>query len=157
MGQEAIFEPSKSWLDLDCLLPRQLVSIDHAKPYIPIEITNCSDIEVALDTRTPLGILSPLLSFQKAIGPLNGDIVSQNSDNSNPSMVNRIHKKTDSVKSSDKKMSIEEFQAYFDFSQSCLDAEQLRVLLEFLYEYADLFVKKGESLRVTNAMEMDTP
>jgi hypothetical protein len=58
MGQEAIFEPSKSWLDLDCLLPRQLVSIDHAKPYIPIEITNCSDIEVVLDTRTPLGILS---------------------------------------------------------------------------------------------------
>jgi hypothetical protein len=88
MGQEAIFEPSKSWLELDCLLPRQLVSIDHAKPYIPIEITNCSDIEVALDTRTPLRILSPLLSFQKAIGPLNGDIVSRNSENSNPTMVN---------------------------------------------------------------------
>jgi hypothetical protein len=64
MGQEAIFEPSKSWLDLDCLLPRQLVSIDHTKPYIPIEITNCSDAEVTLDTRTPLGILPPLLSFK---------------------------------------------------------------------------------------------
>jgi hypothetical protein len=155
MGQEAIFEPSKSWLELDCLLPRQLVSIDHAKPYIPIEITNFSDVEVALDYRTPLGILSPLLSFQKAIGPLNEDIVTQNSENSNPIMVNEIHKNADSDKSSDTKMSTEEFQTYFDFSKSYLDAGQDRVLLEFLYEYADLFVKKGESLRVTNAMEMD--
>jgi hypothetical protein len=32
-----------------------------------------------------------------------------------------IKKKSDSVNFSDKKMSTEEFQAYFDFSQSCLD------------------------------------
>jgi hypothetical protein len=92
-----------------------------------------------------LGILSPLLSFQKAIGPLNGDSVSQNSANSNPTLVNGIHKNTDSDKSSEKKMSIEEFQTYFDFSKSCLDAEQHRVLLEFFYEYADLLSRK-ESL-----------
>jgi hypothetical protein len=29
MGQEAIFEPSKSWIEIDCLIPRQLFSIDH--------------------------------------------------------------------------------------------------------------------------------
>jgi hypothetical protein len=81
--------------------------------------------------------------------------VSQNSDNSNTTKVNGIHKKADFDKSSDKNMFIEEFQTYFDFSKFCLDAAQHKVLLEFLYEYADLFVKKGESLRVTNVMEMD--
>jgi hypothetical protein len=70
IGQEVIFEPSRSWFDIGCLLPRQLVSIDHSKPYIPFEITNCSDMEVVIDTKTPLGILSPLLSFQRAVGPL---------------------------------------------------------------------------------------
>jgi hypothetical protein len=100
-----------------------------------------------------LGDISPLLSFQKPIGPLNEDIVTPGTTNTGTTMVNRINKNIDSNKSSDNKISIEEFQTYFDFTKSCLDAGQHRVLLEFLYEYADLFVKKGESLRVTNVME----
>jgi hypothetical protein len=102
-------------------------------------------MEVIIDTKTPLGILSPLLSFQKAVGPLNGEIAPHNSRNNSPLSVNRIHKNSNSDKSSKTKMPIEEFQTYFDFSKSCLDPEQHRILLEFLYEYEDLFVKKGES------------
>jgi hypothetical protein len=39
-GQQAVFEPSEHWKMKECLLPRQLVTIDHSKPFIPIEIIN---------------------------------------------------------------------------------------------------------------------
>jgi hypothetical protein len=69
-GQQAVFEPSEHWKIKECLLPRQLVTIDHSKPFIPIEIINCSDLPILLQTTDLLGDLFPLLSFQQPVGPL---------------------------------------------------------------------------------------
>jgi hypothetical protein len=69
-GQQAVFVPATTWRSKECLLPRQLVTIDHSKPFIPVEITNCSDLPVLLRSSDLLGDLFPLLSFQKPVGPL---------------------------------------------------------------------------------------
>jgi hypothetical protein len=52
-------------------------------------------------------------------------------------------------------LSLDEFLQYFDFSKSCLSSAQITVLLDLLYEYEELFVKTGETLRMTHMMEMD--
>jgi predicted aspartyl protease len=56
-GQQAVFEPSDAWRAKECLLPRQLVTIDHLKPFIPVEITNCSDLAILLRSSDLLGDL----------------------------------------------------------------------------------------------------
>jgi hypothetical protein len=62
-GQQAVFEPSHDWRAKECLLPRQLVTIDHSKPFIPVEITNCSDLPILLHTSDFLGELSLYFHF----------------------------------------------------------------------------------------------
>jgi hypothetical protein len=147
-GQQAVFEPSDAWRAKECLLPRQLVTIDHSKPFILVEITNCSDLPVLLRSLDLLGDLFPLLSFQQPVGPLHETLPAhvdsiQTSDQSNSKSPN-MHK-----------LSLKEFSEYFDFSKSCLTSEQITVLLDLLYEYDELFVKTGETLRMTHMMEMD--
>jgi hypothetical protein len=50
---------------------------------------------------------------------------------------------------------VEEFSQYFDFSTSKLTTQEQSKLLQLLYEFEELFVKKGETLKATHLMEMD--
>jgi hypothetical protein len=38
----AVFEPHPSWIARGLLIPRQLVTVDHNKPVMPVKITNCT-------------------------------------------------------------------------------------------------------------------
>ena len=84
-GTEATFEPSPVWRKLGCLVPRQLVKIDHQKPYIPVEIINCTGRAFKIQKHRVLGQLETLLSFQTPIGPI-GDESKTDEDQS----VNRM-------------------------------------------------------------------
>jgi hypothetical protein len=99
-----------------------------------------------------LGLLVPLSCFEHPVGFLPCDPPSalQADTTVTPLTVNSV--KTTSIPSDN---DFKEFTQYFDFSKSCLSAEQVQKLLLLLYDYKDLFVKKGETLRVTNVMEMD--
>jgi hypothetical protein len=57
-----------------------------------------------------LGDISPLLSFQEPIGPINEDIVSQGETETNETMINRINKNVNLNDASTNKMPIEEFK-----------------------------------------------
>jgi hypothetical protein len=147
-GQQDVFEPSETWKAKECLLPRQSVTIDHSKLFIPIKNTTCSDLPVLLHSTDILGDLFPLLWYQQPVSPLHAML---------PKHVDsiQINDNPNSKSPSIHRLSLKEFSEYFDFSKSCLTSEQIKVLLNLLYEYDKLFVKTGETLRMTHMMEMD--
>jgi hypothetical protein len=55
----AIFEPHPRWIARGLLIPRQLVTVDHKKPVMPVKITNCTDNTSYIIQGKELGTLVP--------------------------------------------------------------------------------------------------
>jgi predicted aspartyl protease len=143
---ESIFEPHPKWIAKGILIPKQLVTIDHKKSVIPIKITNCTEKIVYILKGKTLGKLKPLSYNEKPLGPL-----SESGDELMPKSIlktmNNLKYGPKIKKQRKQKTDFDEFRKYFDFSKSVLTKQQREKLLELLYEFEDLFVKKIQDVQ----------
>jgi hypothetical protein len=142
-GEQLIFIPTGHWIHQGILMPKILIQADLTKPYIPLKISNITNNSVKLRLGRVLGLLVPLFCFEHPVGLLPCDPPYALQADTTVT-VNSVK-----IKVTPSENDFKEFAQYFDFSKSCLSAEQIQKLLVLLYDYKDLFVKKGETLRMT--------
>jgi hypothetical protein len=110
-------------------MPKTLIQADLTKPYIPLKISNITNNFVKLHLGRVMGSLVSLFCFKHPVGILPCDPPSTLQADTTVT-VNSIK-----IKATLSENDFKEFTQYFDFSKSCLSAEQVQKLLLLLYDY----------------------
>lgn len=142
---EAIISPHAAVQNLGLLVARGLVDIDSDKPYIPLRIFNPLPFGVKINAGTRLATVERLSLVDKISDPLNYCSEVANTT----TLDDKQCKKKVKFKPPD------DFTQLFDLSKSTFNEDQKSELMDLLWEYEDIFARKGKPLGCTNLIEFE--
>ena len=136
----AILTSHRSIANLGLAVARSLVTIDKDKPWVPVRILNP-------DATRKLLIQGTRVAIAERLHPAD-----QISEVMEPSLsVNSTAPVQKKVRFQPPK----EFSDLFDLSNSTFNSEQIDELLSLLWDYSDVFLKKGDKLGCTDVLEFE--
>ena len=136
----AVLQPSTKMLQFGLTVANALVTIEEQKPWIPVRVLN----PFPTAKRIPKNMV---IATAHRLG-IADDIVGFDADSTHL-LCNATTKQKVRFQPPD------EFAELFDLSLSTFTNDQKQELLCLLWEYSDIFLKKGDKLKCTDVLEFD--